>query len=244
MAYQNELYHHGILGMKWGVRRYQNKDGSLTPSGKKRYAKLNSELNKLRPGASNTRQSEYNKHMGVSDDELKARINRLKLEDEYAQLASKLNPKKVKDGESFVVKAGKYAAKSIFDAWVKKTFELDDQGKKKDGKQGKQDSSNKNNNKPGDSKTRNDPKAKTDAYRDDGCDMGLADYPIGDKIYVHHMNPITPEMVEENDPVLFEPEFLICVSYQTHNAIHYGDKSLLPQEPIQREPNDTCPWRK
>lgn len=166
MAYQNELYHHGILGMKWGVRRYQNKDGSLTPSGKKRYAKLNSELNKLRPGASNTRQSEYNKHMGVSDDELKARINRLKLEDEYAQLASKLNPKKVKDGESFVVKAGKYAAKSIFDAWVKKTFELDDQGKKKDGKQGKQDSSNKNNNKPGDSKTRNDPKATTDAYRE------------------------------------------------------------------------------
>ena len=80
--------------------------------------------------------------------------------------------------------------------------------------------------------------------RDDGCDMGLADYPIGDKIYVHHMNTITPEMVEENDPVLFEPEFLICVSYQTHNAIHYGDKSLLPQEPIQREPNDTCPWRK
>lgn len=166
MAYQNELYHHGILGMKWGVRRYQNKDGSLTPSGKKRYAKLNSELNKLRPGASNTRQSEYNKHMGVSDDELKARINRLKLEDEYAQLASKLNSKKVKDGESFVVKAGKYAAKSIFDAWVKKTFELDDQGKKKDGKQGKQDSSNKNNNKPGDSTTRNDPKAKTDAYRE------------------------------------------------------------------------------
>ena len=49
--------------------------------------------------------------------------------------------------------------------------------------------------------------------RDDGCDMGLVDYPIGDKIYVHHMNPITPEMVEENDPVLFEPEFLICVSY-------------------------------
>lgn len=166
MAYQNELYHHGILGMKWGVRRYQNKDGSLTPSGKKRYAKLNSELNKLRPGASNTRQSEYNKHMGVSDDELKARINRLKLEDEYAQLASKLNPKKVKDGESFVVKAGKYAAKSIFDAWVKKTFELDDQGKKKDGNQGKQDSSNKNNNKPGDSKTRNDPKAQADAYRE------------------------------------------------------------------------------
>lgn len=166
MAYQNELYHHGILGMKWGVRRYQNKDGSLTPSGKKRYAKLNSELNKLRPGASNTRQSEYNKHMGVSDDELKARINRLKLEDEYAQLASKLNPKKVKDGESFVVKAGKYAAKSIFDAWVKKTFELNDQGKKKDGKQGKQDSSNKNNNKPGDSKTGNDPKATTDAYRE------------------------------------------------------------------------------
>lgn len=168
MAYQNELYHYGTLGMKWGVRRYQNKDGSLTPAGKKRYAKLNSELNKLRPGASKTRQSEYNKHVGVSDDELKARIARLKLEDEYSQLASKLNPKKVKDGESFVMKAGKYAAKSIFDAWVKKTFDLDDQGKKKDGKQGNQNQNNgnKNGGKSGDSKKSNDPKAKTDAYRE------------------------------------------------------------------------------
>lgn len=166
MAYQNELYHHGILGMKWGVRRYQNKDGSLTPAGKKRYAKLNSELNKLRPGTSKDRQSEYNKHAGVSDDELKARIARLKLEDEYSQLASKLNPKKVKDGESFVVKAGKYAAKSIFDAWVKKTFELNDQGKKKDGKQGNQNNSNKNDKKSEDSKNSKDPKAETDAYRE------------------------------------------------------------------------------
>ena len=170
MAYQNELYHHGILGMKWGVRRYQNKDGSLTPAGKKRYAKLNSELNKLRPGASKTMQSEYNKHIGVSDDELKARIARLKLEDEYSQLASKLNPKKVKDGESFVIKAGKYAAKSIFDAWVKKTFDLDDQGKKKDGKQGNQNQNqnngNKNGVKSGDSKKSNDAKEKTEAYRE------------------------------------------------------------------------------
>ena len=168
MAYQNELYHHGTLGMKWGVRRYQNKDGSLTPAGKKRYAKLNSELNKLRPGSSKTRQSEYNKHVGVSDDELKVRIARLKLEDEYSQLASKLNPKKVKDGESFVMKAGKYAAKSIFDAWVKKTFDLDDQGKKKDGKQGNQNQNNgnKNGGKSGDSKKSNDPKEKTEAYRE------------------------------------------------------------------------------
>lgn len=168
MAYQNELYHHGILGMKWGVRRYQNKDGSLTPAGKKRYAKLNSELNKLRTGASKTMQSEYNKHIGVSDDELKARIARLKLEDEYSQLASKLNPKKVKNGESFVMKAGKYAAKSIFDAWVKKTFDLDDQGKKKDGKQGNQNQNNgnKNGGKSGDSKKSNDPKEKTEAYRE------------------------------------------------------------------------------
>lgn len=168
MAYQNELYHHGILGMKWGVRRYQNKDGSLTPAGKKRYAKLNSELNKLRTGASKTMQSEYNKHIGVSDDELKARIARLKLEDEYSQLASKLNPKKVKNGESFVMKAGKYAAKSIFDAWVKKTFDLDDQGKKKDGKQGNQNQNNgnKNGGKSGDSKKSNDPNEKTEAYRE------------------------------------------------------------------------------
>ncbi len=169
MAYQNELYHHGILGMKWGVRRYQNKDGTLTPAGKKRYAKLNSELDKLKPGAAKTRQSEYDKYVGVSDDELKARIARLKLEDEYSQLASKLNPKKVKDGESFVVKAGKYAVKSIFDAWVKKAFDLDDKGKKKDGGQNNQNNQNKNNKnggKSGDNKSNNSQKAKTDAYRE------------------------------------------------------------------------------
>lgn len=79
--------------------------------------------------------------------------------------------------------------------------------------------------------------------RDDGCDMGLEDYPIGKGLIVHHMNPITKEDIEKRCDKIFDPEFLICVSFDTHNAIHYGDESLLPKELIERQPNDTCPWR-
>lgn len=79
--------------------------------------------------------------------------------------------------------------------------------------------------------------------RDDGCDISHSDYPIADKVYVHHLNPITLEMIEEESPYLFDPEFLVCVSYRTHNAIHYGDRSLLPEKLVERKPYDTCPWR-
>lgn len=79
--------------------------------------------------------------------------------------------------------------------------------------------------------------------RDNGCDLGLEGYDIPDRIEVHHINPITAEMIENNDPCLMDLENVICTSSRTHKAIHYGDKNLLPRLPIERRPNDTCPWR-
>lgn len=79
--------------------------------------------------------------------------------------------------------------------------------------------------------------------RDEGCDMGIADWPINGRIIVHHINPLTLEALEEMGDDIFDPENLICVSHMTHEALHYGDASLLPRLPIERRPGDTCPWR-
>lgn len=79
--------------------------------------------------------------------------------------------------------------------------------------------------------------------RDNGCDLGLAGYEIPDKIIVHHMNPMTIDDLKEFSEDVFNPEYLICVSFITHNAIHFGDKNLLPQLPVERRPGDTCPWK-
>lgn len=79
--------------------------------------------------------------------------------------------------------------------------------------------------------------------RDDGCDLGLEGYNIGKHIEVHHINPITIEMIERNDPLLMDLENVISTSPRTHKAIHYGDASLLPKNPIDRRPNDTSPWK-
>lgn len=79
--------------------------------------------------------------------------------------------------------------------------------------------------------------------RDNGCDLGVEGYDIPGRILVHHMNPITLEDVEREADIVFDPEFLISVSHNTHNAIHYGDESLLITSPIERRRNDTCPWR-
>lgn len=79
--------------------------------------------------------------------------------------------------------------------------------------------------------------------RDKGCDIAHLDYEIHDRIVIHHMNPITPEDLEEENDYVFDPEFLICVAPMTHNAIHYGDVGLLPCLPIDRKPGDTCPWK-
>lgn len=78
--------------------------------------------------------------------------------------------------------------------------------------------------------------------RDNGCDLAIEDRQIFDKIIVHHMNPLSVEEVEDRSETIFEPEFLVCVSPATHNAIHFGDASLLPHGPIERKPNDHIPW--
>ena len=79
--------------------------------------------------------------------------------------------------------------------------------------------------------------------RDNGCDLGVLDYEIKGRIIIHHMNPISINDITHGNKDIVNPEFLICTSYDTHLAIHYGNKSLLPQLPIDRRPNDTSPWR-
>lgn len=78
--------------------------------------------------------------------------------------------------------------------------------------------------------------------RDDACDLGILGCDIYDRIYIHHMNPITPEDLEENLDLVLDPEYLICTTFNTHNAIHYGDESLLPQLHVERKPGDTLLW--
>lgn len=79
--------------------------------------------------------------------------------------------------------------------------------------------------------------------RDMGCDLGIDGYEIYDKILVHHMNPISVEDILQNQEHILDPEYLICVSEKTHQAIHYGDENLLPKDPIIRYKNDTIPWK-
>lgn len=79
--------------------------------------------------------------------------------------------------------------------------------------------------------------------RDNGCDLGIEGYDIYSHIIVHHINPITVEDIRTSSDYLLDPEFLICTSLNTHNAIHYGDESLLYTSLIERTKNDTCPWR-
>ena len=79
--------------------------------------------------------------------------------------------------------------------------------------------------------------------RDNGCDLGVEGREIQDKILVHHMNPITLHDLETESDILLDPEFMISTMLTTHNAIHYGDESLVYSEPIIRTKNDTCPWR-
>lgn len=79
--------------------------------------------------------------------------------------------------------------------------------------------------------------------RDNGCDLGIDEYEIHGRILIHHMNPISIEDLQHMSDFLMNPEYLICVSHRTHNAIHYGDESLIVSAPIERSQNDTCPWR-
>ena len=79
--------------------------------------------------------------------------------------------------------------------------------------------------------------------RDGGCDLACNGYDIYDKVLIHHLNPITVEDVLARSRKVFDPDNLVCVSHNTHNAIHYGDMDLLVTGPIIRTKNDTCPWR-
>lgn len=79
--------------------------------------------------------------------------------------------------------------------------------------------------------------------RDDGRDLGIKDREISGLIIVHHMNPLTIDDIELDRDEIYDPELLISTSFNTHNAIHFGDESLLPRLPVERRRNDTCPWR-
>lgn len=74
-------------------------------------------------------------------------------------------------------------------------------------------------------------------------DLGMEGYDIHGRILVHHMNPITKEDILRRSKFLLDPEYLICTMKNTHDAIHYGDDSLLIGAPIERTRNDTCPWK-
>lgn len=81
--------------------------------------------------------------------------------------------------------------------------------------------------------------------RDCGCDLAMEDrkIPDGVRILVHHMNPIRAEDILRRSKFLLDPEYLVCTIKNTHDAIHYGDESLLITAPIERKKNDMCPWR-
>lgn len=78
--------------------------------------------------------------------------------------------------------------------------------------------------------------------RDDGCDLAIQNRPIQGKILVHHIEPITPEDIVDRAPKIFDLDNLITVSFETHNALHYGDYSLVARDVTTRRPNDTSPW--
>lgn len=79
--------------------------------------------------------------------------------------------------------------------------------------------------------------------RDNGCDMAMPGFEIYNRLTVHHLNALTKEDILNRDPKIFDPENVVCVSHNTHMAIHYGSRDLLPQPIIVRTQNDTCPWK-
>lgn len=80
--------------------------------------------------------------------------------------------------------------------------------------------------------------------RDNGCDLGIKGREIDKGIIIHHMNPIRPKDIVDRSDEILNPEYLISVTHDTHNAIHYGDKTRLRSDPVERKPFDTCPWKR
>ena len=79
--------------------------------------------------------------------------------------------------------------------------------------------------------------------RDSGCDLAMPDREINSRILIHHMNPIRVDDILKRSDYLLNPEYLICVTKTTHDAIHYGDETSLITVPRERTKNDTCPWK-
>ena len=78
--------------------------------------------------------------------------------------------------------------------------------------------------------------------RDLGCDLGVEGYEIHDRVYIHHMNPMTVNDIAHGEDSILNPEFLISTTHRTHNAIHYGDERLLPRQLTERRSGDTKLW--
>lgn len=78
--------------------------------------------------------------------------------------------------------------------------------------------------------------------RDDGCDLGVAGYDILDKIFIHHINPVSLDLLEEDSPMLYDMDNLVCVSFDTHQAIHFGNLDKTLNMMIERHPRDTILW--
>lgn len=82
--------------------------------------------------------------------------------------------------------------------------------------------------------------------RDQGCDLAHPDYPLseGNKLLIHHINPITIDDIVNRNPMVLDPNNVVCVSHMAHEAIHFGDVKLIKDmRPADRKPNDTIPWR-
>lgn len=80
--------------------------------------------------------------------------------------------------------------------------------------------------------------------RDNGCDLAVDGHEIYGRIYIHHMNPLKFEDIRDRTDFLLNPEYLITTTFETHQAIHYGDEHSITVKPVERTMNDTCPWRR
>src|SRR3954469_16624518 len=79
-------------------------------------------------------------------------------------------------------------------------------------------------------------------FRDGACDLGIPGYEIQAQLLVHHLNPVTAEALQHGEEWILDPEYLITTTHRTHNAIHYGDASLVRRLPVERRPGDTKLW--
>lgn len=134
----DELMHYGRKSQKWGVRLYQNKDGSLTPLGRIRYGSGNKSVSKSTPSSSSSEKPKKKSVSEMSDQELQAAINRKRLEQEYARL----NPQQVSKGKKFakamqkhvlndvLLPAAKSAGKAYVESQLKKALGVQEQKKK------------------------------------------------------------------------------------------------------------------